>query len=111
MRETSKLVYGYCQIGAWSLEDVVAVDPEEFFVEVAVERERSSLRVKPIIPSSLDPRDGCLIFSSLRAVDIPVLPSNMLILDFAVSRRAIDADDGGRRNCSEKVSARVSVEP
>ena len=40
--------------GAWSLEDIVAIDAEEFFVEVTVERERSSLRVKPIIPSSLD---------------------------------------------------------
>ena len=39
LREMSELVGSYCQIGAWSLEDVVAVDPEEFFVEVAVERE------------------------------------------------------------------------
>ena len=92
LRETSELVGSYCQIGAWSLEDVVAVDVEEFFIEVAVERERSSLRVKPIIPSSLGPRDGCLVFSPLRAVDIPVLPSNALFLGFAIPRRAIDAD-------------------
>ena len=92
LREASELIGGHCQIGAWSLEDVVAVDAEEFFVEVAVERERSSLRVKLIIPSSLGPRDGCLIFSSLRAVDIPVLPSNTLLLGFAISGRAVDAD-------------------
>ena len=43
MRETSELIGGYCQIGAWSLEDVMAVNAEKFFVEVMVERERSSL--------------------------------------------------------------------
>ena len=92
LRETSELVGGYCQIGAWSLEDVVAVDAEEFFVEVTVERERSSLRVKLIISSSLGPRDGYLVFLSLRVVDISVLPSNALLLGFAVLRRAVDAD-------------------
>ena len=92
LRETSKLVGGYYQIGAWSLEDVVAIDVEEFFIEVAVERERSSLRVKLIILSSLGPHDGCLVFSSLRMIDIPVLPSNALLLSFAVPGRAVDAD-------------------
>ena len=118
MRETSELVSGYCQIGAWSLEDIVAVNAEEFFIEVAVERERSSLRIELIIPSSLGPRDGYLIFSPLRAVDVLVLSSNALLLGFAVPRRDVDADvedrtprKGGRRNCLEKVSARVSVEP
>ena len=43
LRETSELVGGYCQIGAWSLEDIMAIDVEEFFVEVMVEREQSSL--------------------------------------------------------------------
>ena len=92
LRETSELVGGYCQIGAWSLEDVVAVDAEKFFIEVAVERERSSLRVKPIIPSSLGPCDGYLVFSPLRMVDVSVLPSSALLLGFAVPRRAVDAD-------------------
>ena len=91
LRETSELIGGYCQIGAWSLEDAVAIDAEEFFVEFTVEQERSSLRVKPIILGSLSPRDGCLIFSLLHAIDIPVVPSNAL-LGFAVPRRAIDAD-------------------
>ena len=92
LRETSELIGGYCQIGAWSLEDVVAVDAEEFFVEVAVERERPSLRVKPIIPSSFGPCDGCLVLSPLRTVDVLALPSNALLLGFAVPRRAINAD-------------------
>ena len=92
LRETSEPIGGDCQIGAWSLEDVVAIDVEKFFVEVMVERERSSLRIKTIIPSSLGPRDGCLIFSSLRAVDILVLPSSALLLGFGISRRAVDAD-------------------
>ena len=43
LREMSELVGGYYQIGAWSLEDVVTVDVEKFFIKVAVEREQSSL--------------------------------------------------------------------
>ena len=43
LRETSELVGGYCQIGAWSLEDVMAINVEKLFVEVAVEQEQSSL--------------------------------------------------------------------
>ena len=92
LRETSELIGSYYQIGAWSLEDVVAVDAEKFFIEVAVEREWSSLRIEPIILSSLGPRDGCLVFSPLCAVDVLVLPSNALLLGFAIPRRAVDAD-------------------
>ena len=43
LRETSELIGGYCQIGAWSLEDVMAINTEKLFIKVAVERERSSL--------------------------------------------------------------------
>ena len=92
LREMSELIGGYCQIGAWSLEDVVAINAEKFFVEVAVERERSSLGIEPIIPSSLSPRNGCLVFSPLCVVDVPILPSNALLLGFAIPRRAVDAD-------------------
>jgi len=92
LRETSELVGGYCQIGAWSLEYVMAVDAEKFFVKVAVEREQSSLRVKPIIPSSLDLCDGCLVLSPLRAVNVLAFPSSALLLSFVVPRRAVDAD-------------------
>ena len=70
----------------------MAVDAKKFFIEVTVERERSPLRIEPIIPSSLGPRNGCLIFSPLHAVDISVLPSNALLLGFAIPRRAVDAD-------------------
>ena len=92
LREMSELIGGYCQIGARSLEDVVVVDVEKFFIEVAVERERSSLRVKPVILSSLGPRDGCLVFSPLSAVDISVLTSGVFLLGFVVPRGAVDAD-------------------
>ena len=105
LRETSKLVGGYYQIGAWSLEDVMAIDVEKFFVEVAVEREQSSLRVKPIILSSLDPCDGYLVFSPLRAVDVSAFPSSTLLLYFTIPRRAVmlmlkiaPPRKGGRRN-------------
>ena len=37
--EVGELIGGHCQIGAWSLEDVVVVNMEKLFVEVAVERE------------------------------------------------------------------------
>ena len=43
LREAGELVGGHCQIGAWSLEDVVAVNAEKLFVEVAVEWEWPSL--------------------------------------------------------------------
>ena len=92
LREMSELIGGYYQIGAWSLEDVMAIDVEKFFVEVAVERERPSLRIEPINPSSLGPRDGCLVFSLLRAIDVSIFSSNALLLGFAVPRRAVDAD-------------------
>ena len=38
MREMSELIGSYCQIGAWSLEDVVAVNVEKLFIEVVMER-------------------------------------------------------------------------
>ena len=90
--EAGELICGHCQISAWSLEDIVAVDAEKLFVKVAVEWERSSLRIEPIVPSSLSPCDGCLVFSPLRAVDVPVLPSNALLLGLAVPGRAVNAD-------------------
>ena len=37
LREPGELVGGHCQIGAWSLEDVVTVDTDKLVVEVAVE--------------------------------------------------------------------------
>ena len=43
LREMSELIGGYCQIGAWSLEDVVAVDANKFFIKVAMKWEWSSL--------------------------------------------------------------------
>ena len=41
--EAGELISGHCQIGAWSLEDIVAVKAEKLFIEVAVERDWPSL--------------------------------------------------------------------
>ena len=43
LRVVRELISGHCQIGAWSLEDVVVVNAEKLFVEVAVEWEWPSL--------------------------------------------------------------------
>ena len=43
LREAGELVGGHCQIGAWSVEDVVAVNAEKLFIEVVVEWEWPSL--------------------------------------------------------------------
>ena len=43
MWEAGELVGGHCQISAWSLEDVVAVNVEKLFVEVVVEGKWPSL--------------------------------------------------------------------
>ena len=37
LREVGELIGGHCQIGAWSLEDVVAINMEKLFVKVALE--------------------------------------------------------------------------
>ena len=37
LRELGEFVGGHCQIGAWSLVDIVAVNVEKLFVEVALE--------------------------------------------------------------------------
>ena len=57
--EVGELVGGHCQIGAWSLEDVVAINAEKLFVEVALEW--YSLRVKLL----LGPRKDILVCSVL----------------------------------------------
>ena len=43
LREASELIGGHYQIGAWSLEDVMAVNAEKLFIKVAVEWEWPSL--------------------------------------------------------------------
>ena len=44
--ERSELISGHNQIGAWGLVDIVAVDTDEFVVEVAAERAWPPLRVE-----------------------------------------------------------------
>ena len=116
LREMGELVGGHCQIGAWSLEDVVAVNTEKLFVEVAVER--PSLRVELVVTSGLGHRKGALVIIALCTVDVPVFTSGTFLIGFAVSRglsmltlKIAPPRKGERGGCSVKVSARVSVEP
>ena len=86
LREVGELVGGHCQIGAWSLEDVVAINAEKLFIEVVLEW--PSLRVELLLGN----RKGILICSALRTVDVPVLASGTFLLGFVVLRGAVDAD-------------------
>ena len=61
LREVCKLVGGHRQIGARSFEDGVAVNAEEFFIEVAMEG--PSLRVELVITSGLGHRKGALVIT------------------------------------------------
>ena len=51
--ELSELIGGHCEIGAWGLVDVVAVDMDKSVIEVALEWAWPFLRVELIIVSSL----------------------------------------------------------
>ena len=52
--EPSELISGHSQVGAWGLVDIVAVDTNEFIIEVAAEWAWPPLRVELFfIPSSL----------------------------------------------------------
>ena len=68
--EAGKLVSSQRQIGAYSFADVVVVNAEEIFIEVAMER--PSLRVELIVASNLGHCKSVLIFMALRVVDVPV---------------------------------------
>ena len=116
LRQAGKLVGGHHQIGAWSLEDVMAVNAEKLFVEVTMEQ--PSLRVELVVASSLGHRKGVLIFAVLHAIDVPVFMSGAFLIGFAVPGgrsmlmlKITPPRKGGRGGCSVKVSARVSVEP
>ena len=80
LRELGELIGGHCQIGAWSLVDVVAINMDKLVVEVVLEW--PSLRVKLL----LGHRKGDLVCSALRTVDVPVLTSGAFLLGFAVPR-------------------------
>ena len=90
LREACKLVGGHCQIGARSLEDVMAINLEEFFIEVAMEG--PSLQVKLVITSGLGHRKGALVIMALHAVNVPVFKSGTFLIGFAIPRGAVDAD-------------------
>ena len=86
LREAGELVGGHCQIGAWSLVDIVAVNTDKLVVEVALEW--PSLQVKLLLGHC----ESNLICAALRTVDVPVLVSGAFLLGFAVPRGAVDAD-------------------
>ena len=90
LRQASELVSGHRHIGAWSFEDVMAVNAEELFVEVAMER--PSLRVELVITSGLGHRKGTLVIAALFTVDVPVFMSDAFLISFAIPRGAVDAD-------------------
>ena len=46
LRESCELIGGHDQVGAWGLVDVVAIDTDEFVVEVAAEWTWPPLRVE-----------------------------------------------------------------
>ena len=86
LREPGELIGGHCEIGAWGLVDVVAINVDKLIIEVALEW--PSLRVKLL----LSHRKSNLICSVLRTVDVPVLIGGAFLLGFAVLRGAVDAD-------------------
>ena len=86
MRELGEFVGGHCEIGAWCLVDVVAVNADKLVVEVALEW--LSLRVKLL----LGHRKSNLICSALRTVDVPILMGSAFLLGFAIPWGAVDTD-------------------
>ena len=68
----------------------MAINAEKLLVEVAMER--PSLRVELVVASSLGHCKSALVFTTLRAVDIPVFMSGAFLIGFAVPRGAINAD-------------------
>ena len=51
--EPSELIGSHGQVGAWSLIDIVAINTDEFIVEVALEWAWPPLRVELFVASSL----------------------------------------------------------
>ena len=86
--EPGELIGGHGQVGAWGLVDVVAVNMDEFVIEVVVELAWPSLRVK----LSLGHRKGSLVCSALRMVDVPVDAGDVVLLGFPFPRGAVVAD-------------------
>ena len=46
LRELGELIGGHCEISTWGLVDIMAINMDEFVVEVALELARPSLRVE-----------------------------------------------------------------
>ena len=88
--EPGELIGSYGQVSAWSFVDVVTVDTEKIFVEVAMEW--PSLCVELVVASSLGHRKGALVFAALRAIDVPIFTSGAFLIGFTISGGAVDAN-------------------
>ena len=111
LREAGELVGSYCQISARSRENVVSINTEKLFIEVALEW--YSLRVELL----LGHHEGVLVCSALCVVGILVLASGAFLLGLAVpgglsmlTLKIAPPGRGGRGNCLAEDSARVSME-
>ena len=79
LRESGKLIGGHCQVGTWSLVDVVAVNMDKLVIKVALEW--PSLRVK----LSLSHHKGRLICLALCIVDVPIDMGGTVLLGLPFS--------------------------
>jgi hypothetical protein len=83
--EPSKLIGSHGQVGAWSLVDVMAIDTNEFIVDVALEKAWSTLQVEsfPIV-SGFSEHDGSLVRLALGVVGIPIDVRHAILLIFSI---------------------------
>ena len=84
--ELGELTGGHCEIGAWCLVNVMAINVDKLIIEVVLDW--ASLRVKLL----LGHRECNLVCSALCTIDILVLMGGAFLLGFAVPRGAVDAD-------------------
>ena len=116
LREVSEFIGGHGQISARSLENVVAVNTEEFFVEVAMKG--PSLLIDLVISSGLGHRDGAFVITPLRAVGVLVFTGGAFLVCFTVpgglsilTLKIAPPRKSRGGGCLVKVSARGSVDP
>ena len=87
------LISGHGQVGAWGLVDIMAIDTDEFIIEVAMEWAWPPLRIELFsITSSLGYHNGGLIRSALRTFGVSIDESCAVLIGFSVPWRAVNAD-------------------
>ena len=90
--EPNELIGGHGQVDAWGLVDIMAIDMDEFIVEVALEWTWSPLRVELFVASSFSQHDGNLICLVLRTVGIPIDTRGTVLIGSSILWRAVDID-------------------